>query len=254
MNAHTPIAVLVSLLLCACDAGSNRPPAAPRVESATAANGADLLEAFLTAFGQPAPYRVTMPASDGSEEHQLEFSPLAFIDIAPNVVALVSKGEGRNTDYSCHACVGAMTMNYLKRAGQAFTVLGHWEIDSGGASYGLVNQWVVRTDLDDVPTMLISNDSAGMGCTNTVDTLIALTPTGPEERGSFTLSGSYQEQVDVRGPKDYSYEGKILPVERGKSFAIPYSGTAARRIVFTKGSDRVFRPEPVEDAPFPPSC
>jgi hypothetical protein len=128
-----------------------------------------------------------------------------------------------------------MTMHYLKRAGQGFTVLGHWEIDSGGADYGLVNQWVVRTDLDDVPTMLMSNDSAGMGCANTVDTLIALTPTGPEERGSFALSSSYQEQVDVKGPKDYSYEGKIVPVERGKSFAIAYSGPASRRIVGLPG-------------------
>jgi hypothetical protein len=261
MNMRTSIAISLLALLCACDAewkGKATAPAtppAPQIETATVTNGADLLEAFLAAFGQPAPYRATIPASEGSAEHALEFSPLAFINIAPNVVALVSKGEGRNTDYTCHACSGAMTMHYLKRGPQGFTVLGHWPIESGGAGYGEVNQWSIRTDLDDVPTMLVANQNAGMGCTTELDTLVALTPTGPEERGSFTRSSSYQEAVDVKnGPKDYSYEGKVIAIERGKRIAIDYSGKTLRRIEFVKGSDRVYRPEHGDNGSFPPDC
>jgi hypothetical protein len=192
-----------------------------------------------------------MPAASGSEEHQLDFTPLAFIDIAPNIVALVSKGEGSNTDYSCHACDGAMTMHYLKRGPQGFVVLGHWRIDSGGANYGAVNPWTIRTDLDDSPTMLISGEYMGMGCEIKIDTLVALTPTGPEERGSFTLSSSYDGEVAA---KNYKYEGKLVPEERGKTFAVEYSGSAPRRLQFTKGTDRVFRPEHPEDLSFPPKC
>jgi hypothetical protein len=261
MNMRTSIAISVLMLLCACDAGRKgngtapATPTAPQVETATVTNGADLLEAFLTAFGQPAPYRATIQASEGSAEHEVEFSPLAFINIAPNIVALVSKGEGRNTGYTCHACTGAMTMHYLKRGPQGFTVLGHWPVESGGADYGEVNPWLIRTDLDDVPTMLVSNRSSGMGCATEIDTMIALTPTGPEERGSFTRSSSYQEAEDVKnGPKDFAYEGKVIVIERGKRIAVEYPGRALRRIEFVKGSDRVYRTEYDDKGTFPPSC
>jgi hypothetical protein len=254
MSVRTSIVTLLLVFLSACGAGDDNKgasPAAPLVETATVSNGADLLEAFHEAFGQAAPYRATIPTSEGSLEHRLDFSPLAFINIAPDVVALVSRGEGRDTDYSCHACAGAMTMHYLKRGPQGFTVLGRWQIASGGAAYGAVNPLSVRTDLDDVPTMIVADTSGGMGCEVETDTLVALTPTGPEDRGSFTRLSSYQELVDVKnGPKDYSYAGKVIPLDKGKQFTVEYSGGAPRSIKFDKQSDRIYR----SGQDFPPAC
>ena len=148
-----------------------------------------------------------------------------------------------------------MVMDYLKRTPEGFVLLGHWDIKAGGIGYGTVAPWTIRTDLDDVPTMLLSASDGGMGCSGETDTLIALTPTGPEDRGSFALSTGYQDDPDVRnGPKDFHYDGKIVPLERGKAFVVDFSGTKSARIIYTKQAGAQFLNEDSSTANFPPSC
>jgi hypothetical protein len=253
-------------LLCSC--GQHKaPPApsaastltAPKVETPTSSNGSELLEAFRVAFGGPAPYLAKVPSNDAdvSWSSELTFSPAAFIDIAPNMVALVSNGEGQE----CHACTGMMVMHYLKRTPQGFVVLGRWPIPAGGAAYGAVAPWTVRADIDDVPTMLISNSDSGMGCDTTTDTIVALTPTRPEARGSFLLSSSYEDGSDAPDKtKEFKYHGTIVPIRRGESFMISYSGTKHVDRNYTKGPDGTYTDAGVEPLdrqralPFPPGC
>jgi hypothetical protein len=235
---------------------SAAPPAAsPAVERPTAQNGADLLSAFSTAFGAPAPFvsqvDVGGDTNPGSYE-TLAFSPEAFIDLGPGLVALVSKGEGTTTGCGYHACAGALMVHYLRKDPSGFTLLGHWNVPNGGAGYGKAAPWTVRNDLDDVPTMLVQSGDGNMGCYAEQDTLIALTPTGPEDRGSFVRHSEDTQEPASRD--NYTYDGTIVPLERGVRFAVDYRGSSSKRVVFTKLSDGTFADADPGSAEFPPTC
>jgi hypothetical protein len=234
---------------------SSRPAASPVVERPTAQNGADLLSAFRTAFGEPAPF--VSQVDEGGDSNPgsyvtLAFSPEAFIDIGPGLVALVSKGEGTTTGCDSHACAGALMVHYLRKDLGGFTLLGHWNVPNSGVGYGKAAPWTVRTDLDDVPTMVLQAADGGQGCFAEQDTLIALTPTGPEDRGSFTRYS--EDQQEPASPDNYKYDGTILPLERGVRFAVDYRGSSSKRVVFTKLSDGTFADTDMGSAEFPPTC
>lgn len=217
----------------AAPALSSAAPTPPRVVSATPASGGDLLRAFSAAFGQPAPYRVT--DKDGSV---LEYTPEAFIDVEPGVVALVSKGEEPD---GCHACTGTIALHYLRRKADGFEVLGSWPQAGGGADWGKAAPWKLRTDIDDYPVMATEASDMGQGCqVSTVD-LIELTPTGPKTVAQNVLTAVDNEREgDVADRDLVSYEGEIRPIARGKSFEVilkETDGDKTVRTVYTKAGD-----------------
>ncbi len=148
-----------------------------------------------------------------------------------------------------------MTIHYLRHSPTGFTVLGHWTIAAGGTDYGKMVPWNVRTDLDDVPTMLLTNHYGGMGCSSETDTIVALTPTGPEERLRFTVQSSYQRDFDIKhGPGDYNYTGKIVPMVRGRQFAVNFTGTRSQQVIYNKQPDGTYFNNDTNTSDFPPGC
>ena len=232
-------------------------PFTPAVEPVTPANTAALNQAFLAAFGAPAPATIGFPAApDGSTmDHRLQFTPSALIDVAPGVVALVSNGEGNFTNYTCDACTGQVSVDYLRRAPDGgFMKLGHWNLKAGAVSFGLTAPWTLRNDLDAVPVLLFAADEAAQGCTSTRLGLVRLTPAAAVDAGSAILNSGKQAEDGVVSPGDYQYSGKLTPLAKGQSFAIDYSGTSSLRVVFTKGADGQFLPPGGGAQTSPPVC
>lgn len=265
MGAPRLSALSLLILLAACGEKSKTaapPPVAPAsftpaVEPVTPANTAALNKAFLAAFGTPAPARIGFPAApDGSTmDHQLQFTPSALIDLSPGVVALVSNGEGSFTNYTCDACAGQVSVDYLRRTPDGgFMKLGHWDPKAGAVSFGLTAPWTVRNDLDTVPMLLFAADEAAQGCTSTLVSLVDLSPAAATDAGSAILNSGRQAVGGVASPGDYQYSGKLTPLTKGQSFAIDYTGTATVRVVFARGADGKFHPPGGGPQTNPPVC
>ncbi len=264
MRAPTLSGLSLLILLVACGekmrtaAPSAAPPAfTPAVEPVTPANTADLNKAFLAAFGTAAPATIGFPAAqDGSTtDHQLQFTPSALIDLSPGVVALVSNGEGNFTNYTCDACAGQVSVDYLRRTPDGvFMKLGHWDLKAGSVSFGLTAPWTLRNDIDTVPVLLFAADEAAQGCTSTLIGLVELAPAAAIDAGSAILNSGKQAEDGVASPGDYQYSGKLTPLAKGQSFAIDYSGTSSLRVVFTKGADGQYQPPGGGPQTNPPVC
>ena len=225
------------------------PPFTPAVEPVTPPNTASLSEAFEAAFG------TAEPATIAIADHKLQFLPSALIDLSPEVAALVSRGEGNFTDYTCAACSGQVSVDYLRRTPDGgFVKLGHWDVKAGAVSFGLTAPWALRNDLDTTPVLLFAADEAAQGCTSTLVSVVELTPTGAVDAGSAILNSGKQAKSGMVSPGDYQYSGKLTPLVRGQAFAIDYTGSASLRVVFTKGSDGKFAPPGGGLQTDPPTC
>jgi hypothetical protein len=255
--------LLLAAVAAGCGPSSRSPnatvspaPATPAVEAATAQNGADLLTAFRVAFGAPAPYVTKVNVGDqyNPELETLSFTPQAFINLGPGLVALVSKGEGASTGNDAHASAGALTVHYLRLDQNGFTLLGRWTVPGSGIGYGLPAPWTLRSDLDDDPVMLLQAEDSGMGCYGETDTLFALTPTGPEKRVSFLRISENKQDDASSSSQNFKYDGAIVPIARGASFAVDYTGTLNKRVVFTKMPDGTFMNTADPGSTFPPGC
>lgn len=257
----------LSLLMLAAACGKNattaapppsvRPPFTPAVEPVTPANTDSLNRAFQVAFGTPAPAIIGFPAApDGSTmDHKLQFTPSALIDMSPGVVALVSNGEGNFTNYTCDACAGQVSVDYLRRTPDGgFMKLGRWDLKAGAVSFGLTAPWTLRNDLDTVPVLLFAADEAAQGCTSTLFSLVELAPGAAIDAGSAILNSGKQAVDGIATPGDYQYSGRLTPLAKGESFAIDYTGTSSLHIVFTKGADGQFRPPGGGPQTTPPVC
>ena len=260
----------IALFAAACGQGQGAKPAAPAAGASPpsqppaftpvvepTANNAALVQAFMGAFPGPPPFTIGYPAAaDGSTmDHSLQFTPSALIDLSPTVVALVSKGEGTNTNYTCEACAGAVSIDYLQRGPQGFTShLGHWDLKAGAANEGVTTPWTLRNDIDTVPVLVFVDVEGEQGCTSTMDSFVELTPAGAKDAGSAIINSGLQAQDGVVSPGDYEYSGALSVLVKGQSLAVDYTGSASQRVVFSKGADGKF--ELPEDAPqsFPPVC
>jgi hypothetical protein len=194
------------------------------------ANQAEFRTAFSTAFGSPSPLVVTQSLNNGDTE-TLTYVPDALIDVAPGVVALVSK---MHRAFECHVCAGALVIHYLKREGQKFSLLGSWPKIGGEGPYGEPAAWRIRTDLDDVPTLFTTIQDGGQGCYQTWVELIALTPTAPVRQVHFAIKSEYSAGLDQPGPNDFKTTGSIRDVERGKGFSVQYVGKPGLLVRYRK--------------------
>lgn len=236
---------LSALLLFGCQKGQNGQPNTstsiaaakpnPRVSDVSPSNGADLMSAFKVAFGGPAPFTKETESGD-----QVVYSPQAFINIEPGVVALISKGE---IPQGCHACYGATSIHYLKKEADGYSLLGAWQDISGKAPWGKAAPWSVRTDIDDSPMLVFETDDGGQGASIGTYDLVALTPVGPVVRAEdITVSSGNSESTPP-----CMESGILLPIERGHRFAIQFSGTKSYRATYTRYGDQYLP----DDGPVP---
>jgi hypothetical protein len=274
MGVSKLCAIPLVLVLAACGQGTKTaaitpaaapapapPPAfTPVVENASAAT---LAAAFQAAFGAPAPAILgfnpdansnSVQTDAANPDHTLQFAPTGLIDLSPGVVALVSKGTGDATNYTCDACGGTASVDYLQRGPQGFTKLGHWIVHSGAMSFGESAPWTLRNDLDSVPMVVFTVDGGVQGCQSTFENFVELTHAGPKEVGSAFIASSRQQQDGTFTPGDYQYVGALWAPAKGQTLEVDYTGTATVRVVFTKGADGQFHPPGGGPQTNPPVC
>jgi hypothetical protein len=178
-------------------------------------------KAFSAAFGHPAPYAVA----------KFTYTPLGLVDVAPGLVALISKGKA-----ACDNCAGALAIHYLKRSGGTFSLVKAWPA-IGNAGVGGQAIWTTRPDLEGGPAILASHDEFGPGCRQSYSQLIALTPDKPVVRANVLTAVNYDPGPEPDRSPAYQAKAKILPGERGKSFALQYAGTWSLHVDYLRKGD-----------------
>jgi hypothetical protein len=148
---------------------------------------AEMDKAFSAAFGHTAPYTATPPGvskNSGKPANPVIYTPSGLVDVAPGIVALISKGKP-----SCDSCSGTLAIHYLKRSGHEYSLLNAWPM-IGGATGQAVN-WTARPDLEGGPAILATHDEIGPDCHQTYSQIIALTPDKPEVRANLLMAVHY---------------------------------------------------------------
>lgn len=222
--------VAASVSLCACGPGwPTSPPKPPTPMQA----------AFATAFGKPPPYSTLDESGD-----RVTYAPEALIDVAPGVTALISEGalaEG------CKACAGALTIDYLRRSPDGFSRLGSWPRIGGRGGWGRALPWSIRRDIDDGPTLVTVDRQNDSGCSATVEELITLTPTRPVKIATVVVATAVGATPAEQAANHV--EGRIAPLDKGRSFVVRLSGSQTAQQVWRRQGD-VFRTW----APGAPGC
>lgn len=231
---------LAALALAGCGQGTSHGtvnkeagPASAVMPAAPPPSAVDLLSAFKTAFGAPAPVSVTVPSNAGEDQlqamadaaspdpgpTQLQFSPGDLFQLSPGLFVLISKGIDPT---GCHACGGLLSVHYLKRTADGFEVLSRSGLIGPRAGFGAAPDYTIRTDLFQNPALQVEESDGGQGCGSTVARLYELTPAGLVTRGnSIDLAGSYDGSG---GSKTFDYSGTIMPDKRVETDTA-YNGT-----------------------------
>jgi hypothetical protein len=187
-------------------------------------------KAFAAAFGHAAPF-AAMAALDGKKPAQFTYSPAGLVDVAPGTVALISKGKS-----SCDSCAGALAIHYLKHSGGTFTLVKAWPAIGIAAPSGQVT-WTPRPDLEGGPAILVAHDEFGPDCRQSYSQLIALTPDKPVLRANLLTAVHYDPGPEPDHSPAYQAKAKILPGEKGKSFALEYAGTWKLHVDYQRKGD-----------------
>jgi hypothetical protein len=186
-----------------------------------------LADAFLAAYGQPAPYATL----DDSDDH-ITYTPQALEDVAPGVVALIAKGEIAE---GCRKCSGSLSIYYLKRTAAGYRRLGSWPDIAGEGEFGKALPWTLRTDIDDGPTLVTTNFQKDPSCSATLQELITLRPRQPVKIATVVVATAFAPEAPGKaGPR---VAGGIVPIKRGKRFAVELSGSDRVHQVFTRQGD-----------------
>jgi hypothetical protein len=210
---------LALVLLSAC---SQSQPGKP-----VATGGTPLLDAFLVAYGKPAPYTTL----DDSGDH-VTYSPQALETVAPGVVALIAKGE---IPGGCRKCGGSLSIYYLTRDASGYRRLGSWPDIGGTGEFGKALPWTLRTDIDNGPTLVTTRQEKDQFCSATLQELITLTPKQPVKIATVVVATAFAPEL--AGRAGIQVAGKVVPIERGKRFAVELSGSDTVHQVFTRRGD-----------------
>jgi hypothetical protein len=195
-----------------------------------AAAPADMGKAFAAAFGHAAPV-TAMAAPNGKKPAQFTYTPAGLVDVAPGTVALISKGKA-----ACDGCAGVLAIHYLKRSSGAFSLVKAWPAIGIAGAGGQVT-YAARPDLEGGPAILASHDEAGPDCRQSYGQLIALTPDQPVLRANLLTAVHYDPGPDPDHSPAYQAKAKILPGEKGKSFALEYAGTWKLHVDYQRKGD-----------------
>ena len=204
-----------------CFAACEKPAVTERPEPfELVMSGSDLDRAFYTVYGASGTAEVT---NDTNET--FDVSP-AFAVKFDDYIALVSKAKNRE---DAHVATGYLAAHYIKD-GQ---VIGTWDDLDVGNGFGLPPDYSLRTGLLNYPTMMVQAGYTGQGYTVGWQTLIEITPDGPQTRAEVTTL------EDTTGAaygdlKPCVLEGSIKPSrEGGDRFTVDYRFTSDIR-----GEDR----------------
>jgi hypothetical protein len=209
-----PWLALIMLSACSQAPTSAAPPT----------GGTPLQDAFLAAYGKPAPYETI----DDSGDHVTD-TPQALEDVAPGVVALISKGE---IAYGCYACGGSLSIDYLRHDAAGYHRLGSWPDFAGKGQSGKALPWTIRTDLDNGPTLVTTRDQKEPTCSATLQELVTLMPTKPVKIATVVVATALAP--DDKGLGGGAVTGKVVPIERGKRFAVILTGVDSMRQVYVR--------------------
>jgi len=205
--------------------------------------GYDLYKAFDTVFGNPASAEYT------AEDKEVFTMRPAFAVKFDDYIALVSTAQNQS---DAHVSSGYVMAHYLKD-GQ---VVGAWPQLGAGGGFGKPPDYSLRTGLLNYPTMMLQGDYTGQGYTMGWETLIEITPDGPQMRAEVhTLEDNSGAVMD--DSRICTVEGKVKPSRTdADSFYVDYRFTGA-----LKGEDRTveYRLNPesgeyVADEPFNPEA
>lgn len=188
-------------------------------------------KAFAAAFGHPAPYAMMASGEAAKKPAKFTYTPGALVDVAPSLVALISKGKA-----DCDACAGVLAIHYLKRSGGTLSLVKAWPA-IGNAGVNGQSSWTPRPDLEGGPAILASHDEFGPGCQQTYSQLIALTPDKPVVRANLLTAVHYDPGPEPDRSPAFQAKAKILPGERGKSFALEYAGTWKLHVDYLRKGD-----------------
>ncbi len=132
-------------------------------------SGADLDRAFQTVYGTTG-----KAVTEGAEDHTFDVTP-AFAVKFDDYVALVSKMQNRDDS---HVTSGYAAAHYIKDG----EVIGTWPELAVGNGFGMPPDYSLRTGLLTYPTMMVQAGYTGQGMTINWQTLIEITPDGPQIR------------------------------------------------------------------------
>ncbi len=188
-----------------------------------AAAPAEMDKAFSVAFGHAAPFIA-------ASKNPVTYTPSGLVDVAPGVVALISKGKG-----ACDTCSGTLAIHYLRRSGKDYSLIKAWPAIGGATGQSV--SWTLRPDLEGGPAILASHDEGGPDCQQTYSQIIALTPDKPVVRANLLMAVHYDPGPDPDHSPPYHARAKLLPGERGKSFALEYAGTWKLHVDYQRKGD-----------------
>lgn len=215
-----------------------KPPAQPVIYTA-----ADLLTAFKEAYGQPAPVETT----DDTDQKTI-YNPAALVDITPEIVALIVKGEIPD---GCHACSGSDSIFYLRHTGKSFELLGRWPNIGGQAEYGHAADWTQRNDLTKYPALFFTSSGGGMGCDITSSDIVELTPSRPILRAQNVITELEYTPGEGEKTPAQSLKGVLSTTGPNHTLQVIYTGTEKFTLEFFLDGDK-WEPNPTTHAA--PSC
>jgi hypothetical protein len=202
---------------------------------------AELATAFRAAFGKPPPVTI------GAQDAQMTFTPAGLVDLDPSAGILALVAEGQNKD-DCHACVGSLSLTYLKRTPTGFQRTGKTGRDKfDGDGFGAPPQWKVRRDLEANPVLTVETGFTGQGYTCASQALVELTPDGAKIRAE-SVPVDYDDSGVGHG-RVTTLEGQIRPLARGRSFEVVFHGTRSMRMVYERHGETYATRDRM-----PPSC
>jgi len=240
-KALLTVSLMASLMVTGCHRQETAKSAQPQGKEPPAESAkytaADLLTAFKEAYGQPAPVEMT----DGNGSTTV-YNPASLIDITPEIVALIVKGEIPD---GCHACSGSDSIFYLRRTGQSFELLGKWPNLAGQAEFGHAANWSTRDDLTPYPSLFFTSSGGGMGCSITSSDIVELTPSRPILRAENVLT----DLEYVPGEEDKTparkLKGVISTSGPDHTLQVAYTGTEHFTLEYFLYGDK-WEPDPTK--------
>lgn len=175
-------------------------------------SGSDLDRAFYTAYGDH--NKAVVMDEKG---HTFDVSP-AFAVKFDDYVALISKLQDRDDS---HVNVGYAAAHYIKGG----EVIGKWPQLAPGNSFGMPPDYSLRTGLLTYPTMSVQGGGTNQGFTVVYQTLIEITPDGPQVRADIE---TYEDTIGAAydALKPCVLEGTIKPSRAGGDlFQVEYRFT-----------------------------
>jgi len=232
-----------SVLLASCDPSSapetrsGQPAATAPAKDETVATPEPLTAerlqalAFRTAWGAPPPVK-RLESDEGPEEgEERTYDGGTLVRLEGDRYAFVSEGHGGEG----HVNAGSLSIHYLRRTGDAFSVVGAWPAILVSGTWGNPPEWKIRTDLTPAPTLVAEAGGTWQGYSCTWAHVIELTRDRPVIRID-QIPMTYSDG-GAREEKAQSMEGALIPGQKGRTIQVRYSGDVRTTVTYAKTGD-----------------